>query len=222
MSHDEMQWDRLGQRMTAGLAALSIPPEASLCDRLLTYLRLLERWNRVYNLTAIKGREQWLVLHLFDCLAAVEHMTGPRVIDIGTGAGLPGLLIAMLRPQWSVMMLDRSRRKVCFVEQAIAMLALDNAAVAHCRVEDYQGPDGFDLIVSRAFTQARPFLDKTSHLAHPDSRWMLMKGQRPDEEMRELADAWSSRLIELAVPELAAERHLLLIERRAADRPDAR
>ncbi len=196
---------------------MSISPEAALCDRLLHYLRLLERWNRVYNLTAVKGPEQWLVLHLFDCLAAIKHMTGPRVIDVGTGAGLPGLILAMLRPQWQVVMLDRSRRKVCFVEQAIAMLGLTNALAEHCRVEDYSDRVGFDLIISRAFTQAEPFLSKTAHLAHADTCWMLMKGQRPDDEMEALAaQSWASALIALQVPALDAERHLLII--RAAEK----
>ena len=207
-------WARTATTLVDGLEAMGLGADEALVERILDYLRLLDRWNRVYNLTAVAGPEAWVSRHVLDCLAILPHLRGRDLLDVGTGAGLPGLLVALARPDMSVIMLDRSRRKTCFVEQAAAELGLGNARVEHARVEAFAAPAGFDCIVSRAFTQGEAFLRMTGHLAQERSRWLLMKGQRPDEELVELKGlGWRPEIRRLAVPGLPAERHLLIIDR---------
>ncbi len=210
----EAVWAGVAAALADGIEAMGLGTDDGLADRILGYLRLLERWNRVYNLTAIAGPEDWVARHVLDCLAILPHLRGRSLLDVGTGAGLPGLLVAMARPDVNVVMLDRSRRKTCFVEQAAAGLGLDNARVEHCRVEAFVAPAGFDCIVSRALTHGEAFLRLTRHLAHERSRWLLMKGRRPDEELVGLTgQGWRPELRRLDVPGLPAERHLLIIDR---------
>ncbi len=214
MTEEARRWTGVTEALADGLAAMGHGIGDGCIDRFVAYLRLLERWNRVYNLTAVEGPGGWVARHVLDCLAIVPHLRGGRLLDVGTGAGLPGLIVALARPGVEVVMLDRSRKKACFVEQAAAELGLDNAHVAHGRVESFEAPGGFDEIVSRAFTQGEAFVRLTAHLAHARSRWLLMKGQRPDDESARLqAAGWRSEIRRLEVPGLEAERHLLIIDR---------
>ena len=211
---DDAVWAGAATRLFDGLEALGLAADRGLVEGILDYLRLLDRWNRVYNLTAVVGPEAWVSRHVLDCLAILPHLRGRNLLDVGTGAGLPGLLVAMARPGIDVVMIDRSRRKTCFVEQAAAGLGLGNARVEHVRVEAFTAPAGFDCIVSRALAQGEAFLRMTGHLAHERSRWLLMKGRRPDEELAGLtASGWRPELRRLVVPGLTAERHLLIIDR---------
>lgn len=213
MGREGVDWEDIAGRLGAGIEGLSFAVDAGLVARMTDYLRLLSRWNRVYNLTAVVGPGAWVERHCLDCLAIVPHLKGRRVLDVGTGAGLPGMILALARPDWEVIMVDRSRRKVCFVEQAIAMLGLDNARVVHGRVEACAPDLASDCIVSRAFTGAEPLMRQTRHLIRERGYWALMKGQRPDEELDALhAAGWQAEVRRIEVPGLKAERHLLVIE----------
>jgi len=188
-------------------------------DKLLRYLELLAKWNRVYNLTAITDPQQMLTHHLLDSLAivpALENLLSTRttheVLDVGSGAGLPGIPLAVVRPEWSLTLIDSNGKKTAFIQQAAAELVLPNVRVLTGRVEQCHGMQ-FDVIVCRAFSSLRDLVLRTRTLLAPGGKWAAMKGVVPHDELRELpADVRCSEIIPLRVPGLEAERHLLLLE----------
>jgi 16S rRNA (guanine527-N7)-methyltransferase len=188
-------------------------------DKLLRYLELLAKWNRVYNLTAITQPQQMLTHHLLDSLAivpALESVLAARstqeILDVGSGAGLPGIPLAIVRPEWSMTLIDSNGKKTAFIQQAAAELVLPNIRVLTGRVEQCSGTQ-FDVIVCRAFSSLRDLVLRTRALRAPGGKWAAMKGVVPHDELRELpADIRCSEIIPLRVPGLDAERHLLLLE----------
>jgi 16S rRNA (guanine527-N7)-methyltransferase len=186
-------------------------------DKLLRFLELLSKWNRVFNLTAITDPGEMLTHHLLDSLSVVTPIDelvaaipSPRVIDIGSGAGLPGIPLAIARPTWALTLLDSNSKKTAFIQQAAAELQLANVRVITARAEAHSGT--YDVIVSRAFSSLREFVAKTRSLLAPGGSWAAMKGAVPDDEFRELPDGVRvQRTIPLHVPGLAAERHLVLL-----------
>lgn len=195
---------------------LGVPLASAQTDALLAYLSLLQRWNATYNLTAVRDPAQMLVQHLVDCLAVMPPLTralgeqgGTRVLDVGSGAGLPGVVIAVLCPAVQVVCVDTVGKKAAFVRQAAMELRLANLQVEHARVEALKQPP-FDLITSRAFASLADFVTLTRHLLALGGQWMAMKGQRPDAELSSLPPAVVLDAVEpLAVPGLAAERCLV-------------
>ena len=186
--------------------------DATTIDRMLAYLDLLVRWNTTYNLTAVRDPDDMLTQHLVDCLAVLspmQRMLGEarrRVLDVGSGGGLPGVVLAMLRPDDAVVCVDAVGKKAAFVRQVGLELRLPNLQVEHARVERLDMP-GFNVIVSRAFATLRDFTVMTKHLVAPGGTWMAMKGKRPDKEMAEMpADVAVFHVEQLAVPGLSAER----------------
>ena len=143
---------------------------------MLRYLALLQKWNKVYNLTAIRDSEQMLTHHLLDSLSVVPHLWGGRWLDVGCGAGLPGLMIAMAKPECQVVLLDSNSKKTSFVQQAIIELKLQNAQVFCARAEEWGRGATFDGIISRAFAEMADFVAATRHLLAPGGRWVAMKG----------------------------------------------
>lgn len=200
--------------LTAGLHALGLPSDAGTAQRLTAYLDLLEKWNRVYNLTAIRERGQMLTHHLLDSVAVVPHIRGPRVLDVGTGGGLPGIPLAIVRPELDVTLLDSNHKKTAFLNQAVAELRLANVRVAAERVEAWDTAQRFETIVSRAFADLAEFITLTERLLAPGGRFAAMKGVHPFEEIERLPAAFVAReVLKLNVPGLDAERHLVLVER---------
>lgn len=195
---------------------LGVPLASAQTDALLAYLSLLQRWNATYNLTAVRDPAQMLVQHLVDCLAVMPPLTralgeqgGTRVLDVGSGAGLPGVVIAVLCPAVQVVCVDTVGKKAAFVRQAAMELRLANLQVEHARVEALKQPP-FDLITSRAFASLADFVTLTRHLLALGGQWMAMKGQRPDAELSSLPPGVVLDAVEpLAVPGLAAERCLV-------------
>ena len=183
------------------------------------YLSLLAKWNRVYNLTAITEPERMWTHHVLDSLSvvpvlerALAAIPSPRVLDVGSGAGLPGIPLAIVHPDWDVTMLDAIGKKTAFVQQAIAELHLRNATAVTARVEDYAG-GAFTAIVSRAFSSLADFTGKTRHLLGSDGTWVAMKGAVPADELRDLAsDIECVEVVPLAVTGLDAQRHALLLK----------
>lgn len=183
-------------------------------DGLLRYLDLLQRWNATYNLTAIRERSAMLTQHLLDCIAIVPSLrrdmpAGSRVLDVGSGGGLPGVVIAALLPDTQVCCVDAVGKKAAFVQQVSATLALPRLSSAHSRVEFFeQAP--FDLITARAFAGLADFVSLTRRLLAPGGQWLAMKGKVPDEEIAELPDDIEVFHVErLAIPGLDAERCLV-------------
>jgi 16S rRNA (guanine527-N7)-methyltransferase len=185
--------------------------DADRLGRLLDYVSLLEKWNRVYNLTAIHEPERMLSHHLLDSLAVLPHITADRLLDVGSGGGLPGIPIAVARPQMRVTLIDASHKKCAFLQQAAIQLGLDNVEVVHGRVEAYRPAAPCAQIISRAFSDLGEFVRLTRHLLAPDGEWLAMKGLYPNEEIARLEGARVIRDARLSVPELDAERHLIVM-----------
>lgn len=196
--------------------ALGLDLRPAQADALLRYLALLQRWNGTYNLTAVRDPAQMLVHHIVDCLAVVPHVIhslgakdGARVLDVGSGAGLPGLVIAVMCPTVQVVCVDTVGKKAAFVRQAGLELGVRNLAAEHARVEVLATPP-FDLITSRAFASLADFVSLTRHLLAPQGCWMAMKGQRPDAELAALPPTVTLASVQpLEVPGLQAERCLV-------------
>ena len=214
--------DQREATLEAGLAALGGSWPAGLAERFLAYLDLLQYWNRRFNLTGERDPQRLLTAHVLDCAAVSPHVPAGRVLDVGTGAGLPGLILAMAQPQLHAVLLDSNGKKTRFCLQAKAELGLENVEVVRARAESYSPGEPFDTVISRALTDAAAFLSLTGHLCGPDGRWLLMKGADPSAELAEMeALGENVQLIRLRVPGLQAARHLVVIPASAqAKRPD--
>ncbi|HLT43803.1 MAG TPA: 16S rRNA (guanine(527)-N(7))-methyltransferase RsmG [Luteimonas sp.] len=205
--------DPLRAALEAGLAALG--SERALADPLLAYLALLQRWNATYNLTAIRDPEQMVTLHLLDSLAIVPHVAGiSRLADLGTGAGLPGIPLAIARPELQVTLVESNGKKARFLREAVRQLGLANARVAESRAEALDEPGAYKAITARALATLAEIIAVGEHLVAPGGRLLAMKGQRPDAELAALPAGWRLQSVHpLQVPGLAAERHLVAVER---------
>ena len=201
------------------LGDVRLPRDAR--DKLAAYLDLLVRWNRTYNLTAIREPERMVTHHVLDSLAVLPHLEEREgheslsLLDVGSGAGLPAIPLAIARPAWRVVALDSNHKKGAFIQQAVNELALANVEAAVARVEDYRGRAPFDVVISRAFSDLATFAESSARHLAPRGRLIAMKGVRPDEEIAQLPPAF--RVIEtkeLAVPGMDAARHLVVMERR--------
>lgn len=202
-------------RLESGAQRLGIALSAEATDRLLGLLDELERWNRAYNLTAVREREAMLALHLFDSLSVLSALQGSQVLDIGTGAGFPGLPLAIADSGRHYTLLDSNGKKIRFVQHALRRLAVDNASAVHTRVEDYRPAQGFDTVIGRAFAPAGRFLAGCSHLLAPGGQILMMKGRDPVGELTEVPDDWHAEVAALDAPELDQARHLVRLTRRA-------
>jgi 16S rRNA (guanine527-N7)-methyltransferase len=201
------------QQLAAGVATLGLTLPEGAETKLLAYLTLLDKWNRVYNLTAVRDAERMVSHHLLDSLAAVQYFLGESVLDVGSGGGLPGIPLAIARPELQVTLIDSITKKTAFLLQAKAELDLNNLHVITGRVEDFRPESGFGVITSRAFSDLREFVTLTRHLLKPGGRWLAMKGLYPNEEIAALpADVKVSADIALVVPGLDASRHLIVLE----------
>jgi 16S rRNA (guanine527-N7)-methyltransferase len=199
--------------LAEGLAAIDLPLGDATQARLIQYLDLLEKWNRVYNLTAIRDKDQMVSNHLLDSLVIVPFVHGDRVLDVGSGAGLPGIPLALANPQLQITLLDSNHKKTAFLRQATAELALANVTVTSERVESWEPPKKFDCIVSRAFAELAEFVNLAKHLLAPGGYFAAMKGLHPYEEIEKLPAGWRAREVRaLTIPGLDVVRHLVLIE----------
>jgi 16S rRNA (guanine527-N7)-methyltransferase len=200
-------------QLKAGIAALGLALPDGAEAKLLAYLALLDKWNRVYNLTAVRDAERMVSHHLLDSLAAVPYFHGEAVLDVGSGGGLPGIPLAIARPEVRVTLIDSIAKKTAFLLQVKAELGLKNLQVITGRVEDFRPEAGFDVVTSRAFSDLREFITLTRHLLNPGGRWLAMKGLYPHEEIALLpAGVKVSADHALRVPGLEASRHLIVLE----------
>ena len=197
--------------LAAGLTALGIALPEGAQLKLLAFRDLLLKWNRTYNLTALRDPQQAISHHLLDALAILPHVGAGPLLDVGSGGGLPGIPLAIARPDLSVTLVDTVQKKAAFLQQVAIELELKSVAVHHARVEEMRGQ--YAQISSRAFAELARFVSLTRHLLAPGGRWLAMKGTRPDDELKALpAGSEVEAIIPLAVPGLDAERHLIILK----------
>ena len=212
---NERQLALLRKRLVDGVDRLRLTLPANAIDKLMDYVALLARWNQAYNLTAIRDQEQMITHHLLDSLAIANYVNGPRVLDMGTGPGLPGIPLAIALPEISFVLLDSNGKKTRFLVQAKSGLGLANVEVVHSRVEDYQPDLGFNTITARAFASLETMLARSRHLCASAGRYLLMKGRLPKDELGEIPAGFKVReTLALKVPGVEAERHLIIISPR--------
>lgn len=207
--------------LDAVYAALGLAPTAAQSETLLGYMGLLERWNAVYNLTAVRDRAGMLAQHLADCLAVIpplqRHIAGGRLLDVGSGGGLPGVVIATMLPGLDVTCVDSTAKKMAFVRQVSGALCLPNLHAVHSRVETLRAPL-FDVITSRAFASLPEFTTLSGHQLAAGGVWVAMKGQIPADEIASLpADVDVFHVEPLRVPGLDAQRCLVWMRPRGAE-----
>lgn len=202
---------KLEKRLQQGLRdmGLDLPPSA--VEKLLNFLQLLDKWNQAYNLTAVRDPEQMVSRHLLDSLSVLPYLHGPRVLDIGSGAGLPGIPLALARPDIEFTLLDSNAKKTRFITQALHELGLKNVAVAQERVEKFHPAEKFDTLIARAFASIPDMLAASRHLCAPHGRFLLMKGVFPKEELAAVTDGYRSEVKALTIPGLDAARHLVIL-----------
>lgn len=204
----------LQDTLSEGLKALGLALPLPAQQKLLDYITLLDKWNRVYNLTAIREQERMMNYHILDSLSALPHLPERvlHILDVGSGGGMPGVPFAIARPQWKVTLLDSNHKKTAFLRQVVIDLGLNNVEVVTDRVEAYQPAVKFDIITARAFADLNEFATLTRHLLADYGRYAALKGVFPFEEVAQLPEGVTvEKTIALEVPGLEAERHLLMM-----------
>ena len=204
-----MQSTQLFETIRQGCVALGLALDEPAITRLADFVRLLDKWNRVYNLTAVRDPQAMVTRHILDSLVVLPYLHGSRLLDVGTGAGLPGLPLAIARPDCAVTLLDSNAKKLRFVRQAVAELHLDNAEIVQQRMEQYRPAQAFDMVISRAVADIGDLYRQTAHLVRPGGRMLFLKGALPDREIANFEPAGQLHVEALQVPGLDAERHLV-------------
>ena len=204
----------LAQQLAQGVAELGLVLPAGAQQRLLAYLDLLQKWNRVHNLTAVRQAPRMVSLHLLDCLAAAPHVAAATMLDVGSGAGLPGIPLALALPDSRVTLLDSNHKKAAFLRQAVTQLQLTNAEVVCERVESWAPPAPFDVVISRAFSDLAELVALAGRHLAERGRLVAMKGVHPHEEIAQLPQNWQVlQVTPLTIPGLRAQRHLVAVGR---------
>lgn len=201
-------------KLASGAAELGVELDEHAQHALMSYLALLKRWNKVYNLTAIKGDANMLTRHLLDSLSVVTALQGNRVIDIGTGAGLPGIPVAITNPHMHVTLLDSNAKRCRFLRQVQAQLKLNNVSIVQMRVEEYQPAEKFDNLLSRAFSSLQSFISSSAHLLAEGGQAIAMKGVWPGDEKEQLTNGFKiDEVVKLMIPGLPEQRHLVICKK---------
>lgn len=212
--------EALKDALHAGLVQLGVALPVAAEHTLIDLVRLMEKWNKVYNLTAVRDPGEMITRHLLDSLAVLPHVRGRQVLDIGCGAGLPGLPLAIALPGARFTLLDANAKKTRFVTQAAAELGLANVEVVQARVEKYRPVRKFDTLITRAVASVAGLLHNAQHLCAGDGEFLFMKGAYPAQELADMPGEFKmAEVIKLQVPGLDAERHLVRVHRAAAQGP---
>lgn len=208
-----VDWDECAQRLDAGVRALDIKVAPASRALMIDYLRELTTWNATYNLTAVREPLAMVTRHVLDCLSILPFVSGANLADVGSGAGLPGVVLALARPNLDVVVIEASRKKAAFLRHIRRRLPLPNMTVIQQRVEAYVPAGRFDIVTCRAFASAADTAQLAGHLIAPGGRVLLMKGRDPAAELAELPlDFQAVDTVTLAVPGLDAQRHLAILE----------
>ena len=198
--------------LVEGLHRMSLNLSDQMLDQLMVYLNLIEKWNRVYNLTAIRERDEMIKLHFLDSLSILNHVEMEYVLDVGSGAGFPGIVLAITKPELKVTVMDSVNKKTTFMQQVKSELSLTNLNVVNARVEDYQPTILFDGVITRAFSSIQNMLLMTQHTLQKNGAWLAMKSKDVKEELEAL-DQNQFTLIPLEVPFINAERYLVKLKK---------
>lgn len=204
---------RLAEDIQRGCAGLGLAPDAVAAERLAALIELLAKWNRVYNLTAVREPHAMVVRHILDSLVVLPFLTRGRLLDVGTGAGIPGLPIAIVRPDLCVTLLDSNAKKLRFVRQAGAELELSNVKIVAQRMQQYRPAQAFDMVISRAVASIGELYRDTARLVRPGGRFLFMKGAGPHKEIAGFTAPGELHIEVLQVPGLDAKRHLVWFEK---------
>ncbi len=200
----------LKAKLQDGLLEMGLDISQPVQQKLLDYLALIYKWNKVHNLTAVRDPAEMVTLHLLDSLAVLPYIQAKRLLDVGSGAGLPGIPLAICLPDLQVTVLDSIEKKASFMRQAKAELGLGNLEVVSGRVEQYKPSELYDVIISRAFSDLQLFTKLTQHLGKPGGQWLAMKGVHPHDELAQI-EIQPTRIEPLKVAGLEAQRHLVFL-----------
>jgi len=195
-----------------GLQRMDLKLTDQVIDQLMTYLNLVEKWNRVYNLTAIRERDEMIKLHFLDSLSILNHVHVKNILDVGSGAGFPGIVLAITKPELKVTVMDSVNKKTTFMQQVKSELSLTNLEVVNGRVEDYHPTTLFEAVTSRAFSNLKNMMSLTQHTLQKEGVWLAMKAKDVREEL-EAFEKNQYTLISLEVPLINAERYLVILKK---------
>ncbi|NND61479.1 MAG: 16S rRNA (guanine(527)-N(7))-methyltransferase RsmG [Gammaproteobacteria bacterium] len=202
------------QRLCDGARSLDLDLATDAAQRMLDYLALLRKWNRAYNLTAVTNTDAQVAAHLLDSLSIAPFINGDSVADVGSGAGLPGIPLALAQPQKRFTLIDSRAKRTRFLREAVRVLALENVTIVQDRVEDYRPPERFATVVARAFAALPKMLDLSGHLLAEGGEIVAMKGRDPSAEVDAIPAQWRVIAVEgLSVPGLTAQRHVVRVVR---------
>ncbi len=200
--------------LTQALNENSISLTDAMQQKLIHFLDLLQTWNRVFNLTTITDPREMVYLHIIDSLAVQPHLLGSRMLDVGSGAGLPGIPLAIANPDQTWVLLDKNNKKTRFITQVIAELDLKNTEAVHARCENFQPSHCFDSILSRAFGSLRLFVESTAHLLCVQGRFIAMKGKYPHDEIKDLPREYLlQHSAQLDIKGIDIERHVICLSK---------
>ena len=197
----------------SGLADMACQPNSAQLDQLQHYVSLLTRWNKTYNLTAVRDPKEMIALHVFDSLVVADYLKGDHCLDVGSGAGLPGIPLAIMLPGVKFDLLDSNGKKTRFMQQAIIELGLNNTRVQHCRIEDFPHANQFDIIISRAFANIKDTIRKLADYSRSDGRFLFMKSRTVEDELKILDDSYTAQCFKLSVPGMEADRVVVIVSR---------
>jgi len=214
MSPASVPAEQLAKSLASGLQQTGCEMAGDIQTSLLDYISLLDKWNKTYNLTAVRDIRQMVSQHLLDSLSINQYLRGDRILDVGTGAGLPGIPLAVANPDKTFVLLDSAMKRTRFVTQVVGELGLTNVEVVQSRIEAYEPEQAFDTIVSRAFTAMADFVRATERLCRDEGQLLAMKGRFPTQEINDLPENWQARTDSLDVPGIEAERHLVILSRK--------
>lgn len=204
----------IAEELDQGLVALGLAGNETLAPRLLQYLHLLNKWNKSFNLSGVTDINEMVAVHLLDSLALSPHLQGELFVDAGTGAGLPGIPLAILHPEKQFVLIDSNGKKTRFLFQVKLALQLENVAIENCRIEHYQSPKQIDMVMCRAFSSLADTVSKTQQLLGKDCALLAMKGRLPQQEIDELPAAFTVTAIsKLGIPGSESQRHVIEIRR---------
>ena len=206
--------EELLTKLEAGLAYYNLAASLQQKDKICEFLFTLEKWNKAYNLTAINQIQDMLTKHVLDSLGVAPFISGENMLDVGTGAGLPGIPLSIIRPDLNFVLLDSCRKKTNFVQYVVTLLGLTNVTVVHSRVENYQPQNLFAIIISRAFTALDKFVLSSAHLCHEDGFFIAMKGKLTQAKAEPLPEGYILTKIEtVTIPGLEGERCLVFVRK---------
>jgi 16S rRNA (guanine527-N7)-methyltransferase len=209
----------LHEPLRQGLTRLKIEFSPQQVEQSLAFVTLLQKWNRAYNLTAVRDVGQMLVQHVLDSLSILPYLWGTRLLDVGAGAGLPGIPLAIARQDIQVILLDSNGKKTRFMQQAVLELALDNVEVVQSRLEEYRPEQPFDTVTSRAFSSLGAFVRMSAPLCGRGGRLLAMKGKNPEQELQGVdLSEFVSIIQRLHVPGLNAERHVICLNKNISEK----